>query len=72
MNMKPSERKEFLPHGIQVEVHRESGYAKGFISEVCNGKASPTDEARKVAVRIARKAKRPVRELFPEYYGSAA
>lgn len=72
MPMKPSERKELIPHGTQNEVHKESGYAKGFISEVVNGKASPTPDARKVAVRIARKAKHPVRKLFPEYYGSAA
>lgn len=70
--MKPSERKELLPHGLQIEVHRESGYAKGFISEVANGKASPTPEARKVAVRIAKKVRVPVRKLFPEYYGTAA
>lgn len=70
--MNASERKQILRHGLQTEVHKESGYAKGFISEVANGKASPTAEARKVAVRIAKKAKRPVREMFPEYYGSAA
>jgi hypothetical protein len=70
--MKPSERKELIPHGTQVEVHRESGYAKGFISEVVAGKASPTKDARKVAVRVARKVRVPVRTLFPEYYGVAA
>lgn len=70
--MNASERKELLPHGLQTVIHRESGYAKGFISEVANGKASPTVDARKVAVRIAKKVRRPVRELFPEYYGTAA
>lgn len=70
--MKPSERKELLPYRTQNEVHKATGYSKGFISEVVNGKAHPTRHARKVAVKIARKVGVPVKQLFPEYYGRAA
>jgi hypothetical protein len=61
-------RKAAIPYGAQEEIHRTSGYAKGFISTVANGKASPTPDARKVAARLARKAGMPARDLFPEYF----
>jgi hypothetical protein len=60
-----------IPRGAQVKVKTETGYSKGFISEVANGKAPATDDARKVAAALARRMKPrvPGREAFPEYFG---
>ena len=69
--MTAAERKELFKHGMQKAIADKHRYSRGWISEVVNGSANSTAEARKVAVLFARKVGVPVRVLFPEYYEAA-
>lgn len=70
--MTVAERKELFKHGMQKAIAEKHRYSRGWVSEIVNGTANPTPKARRVAVLFARKVRVPVKELFPEYYGSAA
>ena len=70
--MTAAERKQLIKHGMQKAIAKKHRYSRGWISEVANGKANPSQKAKKIAVVFARKVGVPVKELFPEYYGTAA